>query len=214
MGATSAPSPRRSDAPCHNPMPVSLLPSLLILIIGIGYSPGPANFFSLMCAAKYGRKAALRMWLGLLAGFTVAVVAMAVATHFIGEAMGRYVAYIKYAGAAYILLLAWDIYHQSGKQKANHRDCTFLSGMVVQLTNAKMLLVDIMAFSTFVLPYSDRLGDLLVVAAWLEIAGPGANLTWLLLGGALHHFFSRHQRQADLVMAIGLVVCAAIVVFI
>ena len=112
------------------------------------------------------------MWLGLLVGFTIAALILTLATHCIGEAMGQYVKYIKYAGAAYILYLAWKTYSASGEQQRSTRGCSFLSGMVVQLTNAKILLFELMVFSTFVLPYSDSLTDLLSVAVLLELAGP------------------------------------------
>ncbi len=193
-------------------MPIEKLPSLLALILAVGYSPGPANIFSLMCSMRNGRKAALRMWLGLLTGFTIAVLVLAVATHFIGETMGQYVKYVKYAGAAYILYLAWKTYSSSDGQQRKTRGCSFVSGMVMQLTNAKILLFDLMAFSTFVLPYSDALPDLLFVAAFLSLAGPGANLVWLLMGGFLHRVFSKHQRKMEVAMALCLAVCAVAIV--
>lgn len=193
-------------------MPIEKLPSLLALILAIGYSPGPANIFSLMCSMKNGRKAALRMWLGLLVGFTIAALILTLATHCIGEAMGQYVKYIKYAGAAYILYLAWKTYSASGEQQRSTRGCSFLSGMVVQLTNAKILLFELMVFSTFVLPYSDSLTDLLSVAVLLELAGPGANLVWLLMGGFLHRVFSKHQRKMEIAMALCLAACAIAIV--
>ncbi len=153
------------------------------------------------------------MWLGLLVGFSIAVVVLAVLTHYIGEAMGQYVKYVKYLGAAYILYLAWKTYSSSGKTQNKSRDCTFLSGMVVQLTNAKILLFDLMVFSTFVLPHSEKLPDLLSVAPFIALAGPGANLVWLLLGGFLHKFFSHHQRKMEIAMALCLVFCAAVIIF-
>ncbi len=194
-------------------MPIEQLPSLLALILAIGYTPGPANIFSLMCSMRYGRKKALNMWFGLLVGFSIAVVILAVLTHFIGEAMGQYVKYVKYLGAAYILYLAWKTYSSSGKAQNKSRDCTFLSGIIVQLTNAKILLFDLMVFSTFVLPHSEKLPDLLSVAPFIALAGPGANLVWMLLGGFLHKFFSRHQRKMEIAMALCLVFCAAVIIF-
>ncbi len=152
------------------------------------------------------------MWLGLLTGFTIAVVVLAVATHFIGESMGRYVRYVKYIGAAYILYLAWKTYSSPEGQQRQTRGCSFMSGMVMQLTNAKILLFDLMVFSTFVLPYSDALPDLLYVAAFLSLAGPGANLVWLLMGGFLHRVFARHQRKMEIAMAMCLAACAVAIV--
>ena len=189
-------------------MPVSLLPSLLLAILLVGYTPGPANLFALHCSMKNGVRKALVMWLGLLAGFTVAAVIAAVVTHEVGAMMGRYVVVLKYFGCAYILYLAWQIYHSSGQPKSADKTCSFLSGFIVQLTNAKIILFDLMAYTTFVLPYSHRLIDLLVVTALLELAGPGANLVYIFAGGLLHGLFQRHARMLDTVMAILLAGCA------
>ncbi|MGM9743407.1 MAG: hypothetical protein ACI3ZC_10140 [Candidatus Cryptobacteroides sp.] len=54
----------------------------------MGYTPGPANIYAFGCAMEYGRKAAFRMWTGMLAGFTTAVLAMAVLTHLLGDECG------------------------------------------------------------------------------------------------------------------------------
>ena len=189
-------------------MPLSQLPTLLLYILIVGYTPGPANIYSLSCAMKYGRKQALVMWRGLFLGFAIAVVLMAVASHFLGSALGDYVYVLRYLGAAYIIWLAWQIYRESGIQVKNTQVCTFWSGLVMQLTNAKMLLFDLTVFSLFVLPYSNRLVDMFPVAALLLIAGPGSNLIWLLAGDYLRHFFDKRQKQVDIVMAILLVLCA------
>jgi cysteine/O-acetylserine efflux protein len=87
-------------------MPVSLLPALLLQILVVGYTPGPANIYSLTMAIRYGRARSMRMWLGLLTGATTAVLAMALITHLLGEALGSYVIYLKYLGAAYLVWLA------------------------------------------------------------------------------------------------------------
>ena len=54
-------------------MPYTLLPTLLLQMLIVGYTPGPANIYSLAMSLRYGRKKSLTMWLGLLTGFSVAV---------------------------------------------------------------------------------------------------------------------------------------------
>ena len=76
-------------------MPCSLLPTLLLQILVIGYTPGPANIYSLAMSLRHGRRESLRMWLGLLAGFTMAACFMAVMTHLLGMAIGEYVSCLK-----------------------------------------------------------------------------------------------------------------------
>lgn len=193
-------------------MPISLIPSLLLAILAVGYSPGPANLYSLACCLKFGRRKALKMWRGLLTGFSIGAVIMVVLTHLLGEIMGDYVIYLKYIGAAYILWLAWKMWRFSGQNNTEAQECSFTSGMIVQLTNAKMLLFELTAFSVYVLPYSDRIADLFVVAALLLIAGPGANLVWLYAGAYLRRFFAKYQKQVDIVMAILLALCAIYII--
>ena len=193
-------------------MPGALLPTLFLQILVIGYTPGPANIFALAMVLHYGKKKALTMWLGLLTGFSIAVFIMAILTHLIGIAFGQYVIYLKYLGAAYIMYLAYKIWRDSSHPKEKKQDCTFMSGMIVQLTNAKMLLFDLTAFSTFVLPYSGRFADLLKVAAWLVVAGPGANLVWLLAGSYLRRFFINYKHHIDVICAIALFLCAVYII--
>lgn len=193
-------------------MPISLLPTLLMTILVVGYTPGPANIYSLSMSIRHGKRNVFNMWLGLLAGFSTAVVILAILTHLLGAVLGSYIGYVKYLGAAYIMWLAWKIYHSSKQTKEDNRDCTFWSGFIVQMTNAKMLLFDLTCFSSFVLPYSNKLCDLLLVSALLLIAGPGANLVYVYIGTYLNHFFSKYRRQSDIAMSLALALCAIYIV--
>lgn len=193
-------------------MPIHLFPSLLLYIIMVGYTPGPANIYALSCSLKYGRKSALRMWYGELFGFLIAVTIVSVATHLIGEAMGEYVEWLKYVGASYIMWLAYNIYKSKGLADNEAKTCSFTSGMIVQLTNAKMILFDLTIFSMFVLPYSNRLVDLLIVGYILTLAGPTANLVWLLAGVWVRKWFVRYKKQTDIIMSALLALCALAII--
>lgn len=194
-------------------MPIHLLPELLLYIVMVGYTPGPGNLYALSCSLKYGRKAAMRMWYGMLCGFLLSVTMVAVATHLLGTVMGEYVVWLKYLGAAYILWLSWKIFKSKGLAESDAKTCSFTSGMIVQLTNAKMILFDLTVFSIFVLPYSNKLVDLLVVSYILTIAGPMANLVWLLAGGWMRKWFTKYRKTTDTVMAILLALCAIALCF-
>lgn len=193
-------------------MPYDKLPTLLLQILLIGYSPGPANIYALAMSLRYGRKKVLVMWLGLLTGFSIAVCTMAILTHTVGMAFGKYVPLLKYFGAYYIAYLAYKIYNNRRSLTNSDKNCDFFSGMIVQMTNAKMLLFELTAFSTLVLPYSNRMEDLFEVGAWLLLAGPGANLVWLLTGSYLRHFFTQYDRRVDTISALGLLLCAVYII--
>ena len=193
-------------------MPLHLLPSLLLYILMVGYTPGPANLYALSCSLKYGRKSALRMWYGELCGFLIAVTIASVTTHLIGTVLGEYIEWLKYVGAAYILWLAYNIYKSKGLTENEAQTCSFASGMIVQLTNAKMLLFDLTIFSMFVLPYSNDLVDLLIVGYILTLAGPTANLVWLLAGAWMRKWFVSYKKQTDIIMSVLLAFCALAII--
>lgn len=193
-------------------MPSYLLTHLLLQIFVVGYTPGPANIYALAMSLRYGKKRSLTIWVGLLCGAIIAVCAMAVVAHFIGVGFAGYIHYMKYIGAAYILYLAYRIWHSGRKGASSADDCSFLKAMTVQLTNAKLLLFELSVFATFVLPYSNRFIDLLTICPWLLLAGPGANLVWLLAGNYLRSFFNCYQRQTAIVSAIALALCACYII--
>ena len=58
------------------------------------------------------------------------------------------------------------------------------------------------------LPHSERLLDLFAIAALLALAGPGANLAWLLAGSYLRRLFMRHLAATNTVLALLLAACA------
>lgn len=189
------------------------LSALLLSILAVGYTPGPANIYAMSCSVRYGVRPAMKMWLGLLCGFSCAALLSAVVLHFAEMALGAYIPYLRYAAVAYILYLAWKTY-RSGIPDGKDSRPTFLSGFIVQLTNAKMILFCLSCYSIFVLPHSDRFVDLLPVTALLLLAGPGANLVWLLLGSALRPLVARHLRLVSAIMAILLALCAVAMLFV
>ena len=184
------------------------IPAILLSILLVGYSPGPANLFALAVVLRDGRRAALRTWLGLLAGYSCAATICVLVVHFFGLAFGAYVPYLRYAGAAYLLYLAYRTYRARKQPATADRAGSFRDGFIVQFTNAKIILYELSVYATFVLPHSERLLDLFAIAALLALAGPGANLAWLLAGSYLRRLFMRHLAATNTVLALLLAACA------
>ena len=193
-------------------MPIYLLPSLIISLFAVGYTPGPANIYILSCVLSHGKRAAMRCWFGLLCGFSTAALFAAVAAYFAELALGVYIVYIKYLGASYMVYLAWKCY-RSNMSGGEGVKCSFWSGFIVQISNAKMILFSLTVYSSFVLPYSSRFIDLLPVAALLLIAGPGADMVWLLGGYLLRPYFIKYMHAVNMAISIALLLCAAMIVF-
>ena len=190
-------------------MPASMLPSFLLYCYIGAITPGPANLTSLAAALRYGRKPALRQWRGIFFGFFLVSMASVLITWLLGTMLNEYVGYLAWVGAAYILWMAWHMLRSSGVEAEDNPDQpTFRRGLLVQLTNVKIMVFCLTALASYVLPYTDSFWWLLGVGLFLPFTGPMANLVWLFAGASLQKLFSRHRRAVDIVLSLSLVACA------
>ena len=194
-------------------MPLSLVPSFVLYCFVSAVTPGPANLCSLASALKYGRKRALLQWRGIFAGFAVVAFVSSIAVWFFGQVLERGLRMLTWVGAAYILWLALHILRSDGSGTAQVRPkCSFVTGLLLQLTNAKIIIFCITALTTYVLPYARNYADVLKIAAVLPFTGPIANLLWLFAGASLQRFFCDYQKTVNIVMALLLAFCAVSIV--
>ena len=195
-------------------MPSHMLPSLLLYILALGYTPGPSNLCAFHSGIHFGRRHAMRVWWGFVIGFLFIDITLVLVTHFLGDALGPYVKWLSYAGALYMLCLAVMIVVKSGQSKEDMaRSCTVKTGILIEVTNAKVWMFCLTALGTFVLPYSSSLIELAKVGVLLTLAGPAANLVWLVAGSGLNSLTERYGRLIDTILAGTLVFCAVMLVF-
>ena len=195
-------------------MPTSLIPSFLIYCYIGAITPGPANLCSLSAALRYGRKEALIQWRGIFAGFACVSMASVLVTWVLGAALSQYVGYLSWIGAAYILWLAWHTLRSSGVQADNDpARPSFKNGLLLQLSNVKIMIYCLTAMTGYVLPYSRSFWHLLAVGIFMPFTGPIGNLVWLFAGASMQKLFKNHRRAVDIVMAAALALCAVSLVW-
>ena len=178
-------------------------------------TPGPANLCSLSAALRYGRKAALRQLRGLFCGFTAISLLSAVITRLVGTALNRYVGMLSWVGAAYILWLAWQTLRDSGQSEetVNPAAPCFRTGLLLQMTNVKVMIYCLSSMAIYVLPYTDSFWVLLAMGVFLPITGASANLVWLFAGVFLKKLFANYRKTVNVVMALALAACAVSLVW-
>ena len=195
-------------------MPASMIPSFLIYCYVGAITPGPANLCSLSAAIRYGRGPALRQWRGLFTGFTIVSMASVLITYFRGTVLNQYVGLLSWLGATYLLWMAWHTLRASADPARREAAApSFRQGVLVQLTNVKIMVFCAVALSSYVLPYTHSFRTLLLTGLFLPLTGPVANLAWLFAGAALQKLFADHGRTVDAVMAAALALCAVSLVW-
>ena len=195
-------------------MPSQMLPSLLLYILALGYTPGPSNLCAFHSGIHFGRRRAMTVWWGFVIGFLIIDSTLVLVTHFLGDVLGSYVRWLSYAGAFYMVCLAVMIIVKSGQSKEEMaKSCTIGTGIIIEVTNAKVWMFCLTALGTFVLPYSSSLLELAKVGALLILAGPVANLVWLVAGSSLDNLMEKHGRLVDILLSAALVLSAFLLLF-
>lgn len=178
-----------------------------ILICGI--TPGPANLTSLATSLQYGRKPALRQWLGLISGALTDCLISVIIVFFLGTALNKYVKWLAFIGTAYLIYLAIKMFRRSySSDQKEVKEPGFLTGYILNLSNVKIILTCITALSSYVLPYSTNFPLILIFGICIGVTLPSCNLVWLFLGLSLQRFFVKYQKIVNIVMGLALIYCA------
>jgi threonine/homoserine/homoserine lactone efflux protein len=117
-------------------------------------------------------------------------------------------AILKYAGAAYLLYLAWAI-GTSGRveeAKRKSRPMTFIEGAAFQWINAKGWVIALGAITTYAALTSFPL-NVVLLSALFAVVGTASSATWAAFGSGFRRFLRDplHVRIFNVVMAVLLV---------
>lgn len=158
-------------------MPVSVDTTVAFfgLALLLSFSPGPDNLFVLMHSATHGRRAGFTVVLGLCAGLLVHTAAVVLGLAAVFAASASAFTVLKVVGAAYLGVLAWQAWHApvedrpdtpgQGGSAAAWRGL-FLRGVVMNLTNPKVVLFFLALLPQFVDPQRGAVAGQLV---WLGL---------------------------------------------
>ncbi len=188
---------------------LAAMPAFLAYTFVQAITPGPANLCSMATALRLGLRPALRQWVGLTLGLFLVIAAALAVLYGAASAIDSLLPALTVVGAAYVLWLAWSMVRPSDGHGgfANVRP-TIGAGVVLQVTNAKVLVMSCTALVAYVIPYAENVPALLGASLVLPVAGALCNLVWIYGGVKLQSFYEAHQRPIDALMAATLALCA------
>jgi threonine/homoserine/homoserine lactone efflux protein len=190
-------------------MQADLLAALVAFCIVTLITPGPNNVMLMASGLNFGfRRAQPHLW-GVTLGFAVMVLAVGLGLGAVFAAWPSLYVVLKYAGAAYLLYLAWLIATaepvEPGELK-NGSPITFLQAAAFQWVNPKGWVMAVGAVSAYatiaVFPY-----NMMLIAFLFGALGILSSVAWVVLGQTLRRLL-RHKRAVrafNMVMALALV---------
>lgn len=188
-------------------MPISVLSAFLLYCAINAFTPGPGNLLALNTVTAYGWRNGRPLFFGIFAGYYVVQLLCALFVYGVSSFLPDYLAFMKYAGAAYILWLAWRIAVSVPDGNGGTEKASFLQGFLLQFVNVKIYLFGITALTCYVTDYYAQLPVLLLAELFVATLGTAATSVWIGLGVLIRSCYQKHFRLINAVLALTLLEC-------
>jgi cysteine/O-acetylserine efflux protein len=191
-------------------MITSLLPIISYVLIS-SFTPGPSNISSASLAVLHGYKNTLRYQAGLAAGVFLLMFLSGLLSTTIVKVFPSFEPIMRYAGAVYILYLAFSILKASYVfNEEDSKPLGFVHGFVLQILNPKLFVYAFTLFSAFLATLAKNTIALLLAVTLLAMVAFCAASTWALFGMAIktHLQHPRLKMIVNLILSLSLVYTA------
>jgi len=183
-------------------LPLETLIPFAAASVLLALAPGPDNIYVLTQSALYGPSSGIAVVFGLCTGLVVhsSAVAFGVAVIFQTSAIAYFI--LKYAGAGYLIYLAWLAFRATSEQVKSNHDGGRINhwklygrGVIMNITNPKVSIFFLAFLPQFADPLRGSipiqillLGGFFILATILVFGGIA------LLAGSLGQWFNRSVR--------------------
>jgi threonine/homoserine/homoserine lactone efflux protein len=190
----------------------------LVLFAVVGaFTPGPNNIMVMASGTTFGFARTVPHILGVTVGFVVVLVAFGLGLGRIFQAYPALHETLRFAGAAYLLYLAWRIARAGdpGANEAARKPLTFVEAALFQWLNVKALTLAVGVVTAF----TTVGGNLWLELAWIVVVFALATLatlvTWCWFGMAIRRLLGspRVLRAVNLSLA-GLLALSVVLLFV
>ena len=171
-----------SNLPIFRP---ELFTALALFAFASSITPGPNNLMLLASGANFGLRRTLPHWGGIVVGFTGLILACGLVLGGLFSAYPVLHETLKWAGAAYLVYLAFKIATSKTltvAKKTSSRPMTFQGAVAFQTVNVKAWAMALGTTTTYV-PTQHYLGNLLVSIVVFVAINPVCMIIWV--GGGL-----------------------------
>ncbi len=176
-------------------MSFDLFWALLLFTFVMTVTPGPNTMMLLASGVNFGFRATVPHMAGITLGFGVMTMLVGMGLGEIFKVYPVLYAALSYAGAAYMVYLAWKIAmtQSFGEGKAGSRPMTFLQAAAFQWVNPKAWVMAVTAISTYSVPGAYVFSVLLLALTFMAVSVPGCS-AWILFGTGVRRWLENPTR--------------------
>jgi threonine/homoserine/homoserine lactone efflux protein len=175
-----------------------LLGPLFLFALAMSITPGPNNVMVTASAANFGFRRSVPHMLGVTLGFPAMILALSLGFARLFQAYPQIHLAMKYAGAAYLLYLAWRIARAGGDGAAagKTRPIGFVEAALFQWINPKAWIIAVGALTTYTTVGGSVLGEAALIALIFIVTCFPSLALWALFGAGLGHWLENPRARA------------------
>lgn len=174
-----------------------LLGPLILFSAAMCLTPGPNVVLVTACAANFGFRRTMPQILGITLGFGVMILAAGLGLAGLLQAVPRLHDWLKYAGLAYLLYLAWRIAgaDADGSKAARARPINFIEAVLITWLNPKGWVTALGALAAYTTATRSVLVQSSMIAAVLAIVCGISVTIWAVFGTAMSRLLATQRLR-------------------
>lgn len=184
---------------------ISQMPALLMFLFPLAYSPGPGNMFFAANGARFGLPATLPASAGYHVATWIVTVAIGLGFAATLERFPQMFLLIKWAGAAYVLYLAWKLFRAGAIQNMGEaRPAGFMDGVILLVLNPKAYVIIALMFTQFLSRDTEsRFAAILLITTVFTLNNLITFTAWTAVGDGIARQFQEESHAHRMNMALG-----------
>ncbi|ARU88694.1 LysE family translocator [Pseudomonas sp. M30-35] len=192
-------------------MNAELLVAFIAFAFVTSVTPGPNNMMLLASGVNFGMRRSLPHMLGISIGFMILVIAVGLGLGQLFAQVPMLYNVLRYAGAAYLLYLAWKIANAVAPegQETSAKPFSFLQAAAFQWINPKAWVMAIGAITTYTPHENFTLNVVLIAALFALVNCPSVGL-WTVAGRLLRNWLSNPRVLRGFNISMALLLAASL----
>lgn len=174
--------------------------AFVVACIALALLPGPIVTLVIANGLRYGTRAALTNVAGAQAGLAIVIGIVAIGLTSLMATMGYWFDWVRFAGAAYLIWLGIKLIRSKGElitaERTRPRGSFFLQGLMVILSNPKVLLVFGALIPQFIVPEGDYVRQLLFLGVTFMVVATIFDSIYAFAAGGAGSWLSRTRIRA------------------